>query len=634
MHAALDKGGAYLCRISALIYCLYLLRQFTHPDPPLLALPVHVFFSIGIVFLLKPLSPPHFSDAARAACRVFDLAAYFCCLYITWHYLSDTYRVQTRMDNVDPVLFGDYFAFCVGVPLMLEAVRRCAGMGLVAVLLVFLAYGFGGAYMPGWFHFNPFSLSAFTEITVLGTNGLFGVTASAILNFVFYFVLFGVVFSATGGGKIFIDLALRVTGHLVGGPAKTAIVASALFGTVSGSALANVTSTGVLTIPLMKRAGYTPEQAAATEAIASTGGQLMPPIMGVAAFVMADILGMPYSTVALAGIIPALGFYFALYLNVDLLARKTRLGMSQNGIPPSDPVLPRLHLLAAPILLVATLVMGYSAPMAALVGTLAAAVAPLLRSHTRYSPLKLFSFLVDAGKQVADVAVPVTAVGIVIVVAIQSGLAIKFVGLLAQLGEGHLLLSLLLVILGCIILGMGLPTVAAYIIGAVMFVPALSKLGVDKLAAHFFVMYYSVLSMVTPPVALAAFAAAAIAKANPYKTGWTGVGLGLAIFVMPFAFVNDQALLWRGSALHIAPACFGILCGTSAWAIALQGWLGGHLRMPIRALFALCCFAIVWEPTLSVIWTACVAIWLALTGAAFWKPASRFIHLPDATAES
>jgi TRAP-type uncharacterized transport system fused permease subunit len=227
------------------------------------------------------------------------------------------------------------------------------------------------------------------------------------------------------------------------------------------------------------------------------------------------------------------------------------------------------------------------------------------------------------------VAVPVTSVGIVIVVSIQSGLAIKFVGLLAQLGEGYLLLSLLLVIIGCLVLGMGLPTVAAYIIGAVMFVPALNNLGVDKLAAHFFVMYYSVLSMVTPPVALAAFAAAAIAKANPYKTGWTGFGLGLAIFVLPFAFVNDQALLWQGTLPHILLACFGILCGTSAWAIALQGWLGGMLRMPVRLLFVVICFVIIWEPTLSPGWNVCVAAFILLTGAAFWKPVTGLLHRPE-----
>ena len=616
MLTRLNRSCSVLSQIAAIAYVLLLLKQFLYPDPPLLVLPLHVFGSLGIIFLIKPFSKECVSEPLNVAFRIFDLLAFATCMALVWGYWYDTDRIQMRMDNVDPVMWNDLLAFCVGIPLTLEGVRRCTGMGLVSVLLAFLLYGFFGGSLPGWFNFDAFSLATFAEITVLGTDGLFGVTASAIISFVFYFVLFGAIFSATGGGKIFIDLALRVTGRLVGGPAKTAIVASALFGTVSGSALANVTSTGVFTIPLMKQAGYTPEQAAATEAIASTGGQLMPPIMGVAAFVMADLLGVPYSTIALAGIIPALGFYFALYLNIDLLARKKHMATSE-AFSKADPVLPRLHLLIGPISLVVALIMGYSAPMAAIVGTVVSLLAPLLRAHTRYPLRSLYTFMVDVGKQMADVAVPVSSVGIIIVVAIQSGLAIKFVTLLAQLGEGYLILSLLLVILGCLILGMGLPTVAAYIIGAVMFVPALGKLGVPKLAAHFFVMYYSVLSMVTPPVALAAFAAAALAKGNPYKTGWIGAGLGLAIFMLPFGFIHDQALLWQGDYPTIALAAFGIVCGTSAWAIALQGWLNGLLRWPIRAVFAILSFIIVWDPTLSPGWNVCVLLFWGLVGLTF-----------------
>lgn len=498
---------------------------------------------------------------------------------------------------------------------MLEAVRRTAGLGLVVLLLAFIGYGFFGGYAPGWFRFMDFDLKTFAELTVLGNEGLMGVTASAIVSFVFYFILFGAFFSATGGGKIFIDLAMKLAGRRVGGPAKTAIVASALFGTISGSALANVTSTGVLTIPLMKSAGYTPEQAGAVEAIASSGGQLMPPVMGVAAFVMADLLGVPYSTIALAGVIPAVAFYFALYICVDLLARKKDLkGVAAvAGRSGEEPVARRLHLLLAPICLVAALVMGYSAPMAALVGTAAALLAPFLRRGTWYGPKKFYASLVGVGRQMADVSVAVTAVGIIIMVSIQSGLAIKFVGLLAELGKDNLLASLFLVILGCLILGMGLPTVAAYIIGAIMFVPALGNLGIEKLPAHFFVMFYSVLSQVTPPVALAAFAAAAIAGANPYKTGWIGVGLGMAIFILPFGFIRDQALLWRGEWHNILIAAIGIVCATASWAIALQGWLGGGmLRWPARIVFAVVCFVIVYEPTFSPGWTVCFLLFVAL----------------------
>lgn len=611
---ALNKVCAVLTHLACLAYIIMLFKQFHRPDTPMVILPFHVWATVGIVFLIKPFSKKITSGPIAAFMRLLDIVAVACCVYIIWHYFRDTMRIQMRMEGIDDVEWGDLFAFVVGIPILLEATRRTAGTGMVVLLLIFLGYGFGGSWMPGWFRFQSFGLDTFAELVVLGTEGLYGVCSSSIVSFVFYFIVFGAVFSATGGGKIFIDIAMRATGHLVGGPAKTSIVASALFGTISGSALANVTSTGVLTIPLMMKTGYSAEQAGATEAIASSGGQLMPPIMGVAAFVMADLLGVPYLTIALAGVLPALAFYFALFLNVDLLARKNRFtGIEQKTIESgSDPVLPRLHLLLGPVLLVVALVAGYSAPFAALSGSAGALIAPYLRRHTWYHPKKFYDMAIDIGKQMAGVAVPVTAVGIIIVVSIQSGLAIKFVTLLSQLGQQNLLLSLFLVILGCLILGMGLPTVAAYVIAAVMFVPALSRLGVGRLESNFFVMYYAVLSQVTPPVALAAFAAAAISKGNPYKTGWIGAGLGMAIFLLPFGFVRDPALLWQAPAFSIAMACIGIVCGTGAWAIALQGWLWGLLKVWTRIVFALCCFVIVYEPTFSIGWSVALGVFAAL----------------------
>ena len=580
----------------------------------MLILPFHVFATLGILYLMKPFSPKLKEGSLAIAGRIFDLLAFAACIIIIYHYYIDTARIQYRMEGIDAVFFGDLFAFCVGVPLLLEGVRRTSGNGLVAVITIAIIYALFGNYFPGWFRFKGFSLETFAELTVLGTEGLYGVTASSITSFVFYFVAFGAIFSAFGGGKIFIDLAMRVTGRMVGGPAKSAIVASALFGTISGSAIANVTSTGVLTIPLMKRAGYTPEQAAATEAIASTGGQLMPPIMGVAAFIMADLLGVPYLTVALAGTIPAIAFYFALYLNIDLLARKKQIhGISEAELNmDTDPLMPRFHLLLGPILLLFALVMDYSAPMSALVGSAAALLSPFLSRKTWYKPIDFYRAFSAIGKQMADVSIAVSAIGIIIVVAIQSGIAIKFVTLLAELGQDSLYLSLFLVILGCLILGMGLPTTAAYVIAAVMFVPALGKLGVDKMPSHFFVFYYSVLSMVTPPVALAAFAAAAIAKADAHKTGLIGFGLGLAIFILPFGFINDPALLWQGSWHTILIACFGIVCATGSWAIALQGWLWGKLGIVFRLTFTLCCFIIVHEPTFSTGWSIALSVFIIL----------------------
>nr|WP_240457708.1 TRAP transporter fused permease subunit [Halomonas socia] len=451
-----------------------------------------------------------------------------------------------------------------------------------------------------------------TELVSMKTDGIFGVTATAAINFVFYFVLFGTVFTFTGGGALFIDLAMRMTARLKGGAAKMSLVGSALFGMVSGSAIANTTSTGVLTIPIMRRAGYSKDQAAATEAIASTGGQLMPPIMGVAAFVMADLLGIPYGTIAAAALIPSAAFYFALYVIVDLRARRFGIGNVPAELLKIAPVMPRAHLLASPIAMITCLIIGYSAPYAALVGTVTALVVPLLRKSTRYSLSQLFDAVLDTAKQMAWISVPLAAVGVVMVVATQSNLALKFVSLLSDAGAGQLYLSLLLVILGCIIMGMGLPTVAAYIIGSLVFVPALMDLGVDRLAANLFVLYYCVLSMVTPPVALCSYAAAGIANSDANKTGLLAFAYSLVIFLVPFGFINDPHVLWQGTAFQIAVGAAGMLLATFSWAVFLMGWMNGKLSWLERGVFLAISLSLILSPTLSLIWNTTVAAAVAL----------------------
>lgn len=402
------------------------------------------------------------------------------------------------------------------------------------------------------------------------------------------------------------------------------LLGSSLFGMVSGSAVANTTSTGVLTIPIMHRSGYSKDQAAATEAIASTGGQLMPPIMGVAAFVMADMLGVPYTDIAAAGIIPAAAFYFALYIIIDLRARKSGIGNIAADDLVMKPIKPRLHLLAAPIILIAFLIIGYSAPYAALAGTITALIAPLLRKNTRYSPRDCYPIVLDITKQMAWVSVPLASVGIIMVLATQSNLAFKFVSLLTDIGADNLYLSLLMVIFGCIIMGMGLPTVAAFIIGSIMFVPALVGLGIDKLAANLFVMYYCVLSMVTPPVALCSYAAAAIAKSNASKTGITAFSYALVIFLVPFSFITDPAVLWQGSFLDILIAFCGMMLATFSWAVFLQGWLGKQLIIIERMIFLIASLVLVLKASGTLVW---LLAFMVLLGMLAWCKLSRSMSL-------
>ncbi|WP_439238886.1 TRAP transporter permease [Lonepinella sp. BR2919] len=581
-------------------YIAFLLQQFFAPMSPLMAASVHVYMATALVFCFQPLTFK--DDKLPWLSRAIDLCCIGVTLYICYHYYTSTARLESRLEMIDDVLFADKFAFVAGLLMLFEAVRRSVGFSLLSVVIVFVLYGSFGPYFPGWTAFEGFSLDTMAELISMQTEGIFGITASTAINFVFYFVLFGCVFTMTGGGSVFIDLAMKATARLTGGSAKMSLLGSALFGMVSGSAVANTTSTGVLTIPIMQRSGYTKEQAAATEAIASTGGQLMPPVMGIAAFVMADMLGIPYVEIAAAGLIPAVAFYFALFVIVDLRARKTGVGNINAKDLVIEPILPRIHLLFSPLLLVVALVAGYSAPYAAFVGAVIALLAPLLRKNTRYNLKEIYPMLIDTAKQMAWVSVPLASVGIIMVVATQSNLAFKFVEILSDVGTGNLYLSLLMVILGCIIMGMGLPTVAAYIIGAIIFAPALTDMGIDKLASNMFIMYYCVLSMVTPPVALCSYAAAAIANSDSSKTGFIAFSYALVIFLIPFSFISDPVVLWKGSMGAILIAFAGMLVATFCWAVFLQGWLKKNLNWVERIIFLAISLGIVLEKSNTLLW--------------------------------
>ncbi len=585
----------FLLALGFVLFQLYLLYD---PLQQEISLPVHIGLSLLAVFIWMPAG-----GSLRA--RLADAALILASLGILAYYLTELSRLSDRMENIDDVLPIDIVAGTLLLLVLMEAVRRVVGWSLIIVIAVFVAYCFAGPWMPGWLAFQGFEYSLFIEIMTMASHGILGVTTQTSVDFVWYFILFGVVYSATGGGQLFIDSALRLVGQRRGGAAKSEIVASAMFGTISGSAVANVVATGIFTIPLMKRTGYTPEEAAAHEATASTGGQLMPPVMGVAAFVMAELLVVPYSRIALAGLIPAVAYYFALYMIVDLKARNRGIGtLSANDLSTIEPIWPRVHMFASPIILIAMLAIDYSAPMAAIVASAVALVTGALRSATRLTLSGWVDMVEETAKQASQVAIPIIAIGIIIAVAIQSNLALKFSTQLISLSGGTLIGAMLMIILGCIIMGMGLPTVAAYIIGAILFVPALTKLGVDTLAAHFFVMYYCVLSMITPPVALASYAAAGIAQADSMKTGWLAFKLSLVLFLIPFAFVFDPALLWSGEPHWIALAFVSVMAATHAWAVMLEGWLGQRLNWVARGVFGILALAILFAPTGTTMWIA------------------------------
>ena len=563
-----------------LLFVVFQLWIILNPQQAMFERPVHLSFALVLLFLHRPLTSQRLSLWFR---RTVDLTCITGTLVVCFYYLFAFERLTTRMENVSPILTEDLVAGVGLILLLLEGARRAVGWVLVAVLGTFIAYGFFGSFLPGWLAFRGFSLDAAIEITTMTTAGVLGITTSTSVGFIFYFILFGSLYSAVGGGQLFIDLAIRAAGRSTGGTAKAAVISSSLMGSISGSAVANVVSTGVLTIPMMIRTGFRSHRAAAIEAIASTGGQLMPPVMGVAAFIMAEMLSVPYVEIALAGLIPALAFYFALFLIVDFSARKDGVrALSKEEVDAVPPLGPRLHLLIPPLVLIILLISGKSAPYSALIASLACLIAPFVRRSTWIGPKEIVFGLFDAPKQAADVAVPIAAIGLVIAVAVQSNLALKFASSLVGLAEGSILLSLCLAIMGCVVMGMGLPTVAAYIIGAVLFVPALQELGISPLSAHFFIFYYCVLSMITPPVGLASFAAAAVGKAPVMATSWSAFGLSLAAFFIPLGFVFDPAILWVGDLRSILISGAALFLATALWGIALGGWCFGTLSTLFR----------------------------------------------------
>jgi len=485
------------------------------------------------------------------------------CLYLATQH-QELVRRSGSPTTVDLIAGG------VSIVLVLELARRATGWGLVAVCIAALAYAMAGPHLPGVLAHRGYGPERLIEHLYLSTEGIWGVPLGVSADFVYLFVLFGAVLETAGGGALLIALADRVAGGTRGGPAKTAAVASAFMGSLSGSAVANVVTTGTFTIPLMKRAGFRPFFAGAIEAAASTGGQLMPPIMGAGAFILATWTNIPYARVATAAVIPALLYYAALLAAIHFRAGK--MGIEPGHHARSEPVLRRLHLLLPVLLIVAFLAAGRSPMRAAFWGVISSFALALAARATRPSPEDTRALLEAAGRGAVQVAAACAAAGIVVGVASLTGIGLRMSELIVTLSQGNLLAALVLTGIGSIVLGMGLPTTAAYVVLAALGAPALVQLGVPLLAAHLFIFYFGCISNVTPPVSLAAFAAAGIAGAPPVRTALAAAVLAAAGFLVPFMFIYGPPLLLEGPLSEIALVTITALAGVTALAAAAMGF--------------------------------------------------------------
>ncbi|MEW6523004.1 MAG: TRAP transporter permease [Bacillota bacterium] len=576
------NATALVALVWSLFQIVMVLRGFPHV---IVMRPLHISLALALTFLTKPLFKRWSGERVHPLDALLAVASLGMGAYILLH--QD--RLTSRIWFVDRVFPWDTFMGILTVILLLEAARRLVGNSLPVVALAFIAYGAFGRMMPGMLMHRAISLRHFIDLQFLSPSGTFGIATGVSAEYVFYFVLFAAFLEISGGGQLFIDLALRLTGRARGGPAKSAIVASSLLGTISGSAVANVVGTGVFTIPLMKRSGYPGVFAAAVEAVASTGGQIMPPIMGAGAFIMAEMIGVPYLNVVKAALIPAIIYYVSLYFMVDLKAQEAGLkGLKASELPDlGERLLQRLHLLIPLIVLVYHMVAGFTLMMAATRAIMAVVVVSFFRKATRLRFEQVIEALIKGARSAPTVAIPCATAGLIVGTVVYTGLGLKFTSVIVNLSGGSLLRALLLVMLGCLILGMGMPTSSAYIMGAVLLAPALETLGLSRMASHLFVFYFAILSMVTPPVALASYAAAGLADSGMMETGWRGLQLSLAGFLVPFAFVFHTALIMEGTWSQTVFTLTTCLLGVYALACGIIGFCNTNVHWRERALFML-----------------------------------------------
>ena len=559
------------------LYCLLI-----SPIDPWYFRGMHIVFLAFMCFLLYP-----GWEGARKKVHPVDyiliLMVIIPFIYMVINFDEWIYRVgvvPTTWDTIISLMF---------IIAMLEMTRRTTGTALMIIAIIFILYGYFGRYLPGLFYHKGYSWPRiFTYLFSL--DGILGLPIFVSAAYVYIFVIFGAFLRSSGVGAYFIQFANSIVGWARGGPAKVAIISSSLFGTVSGSSAANVVGTGSFTIPMMKSMGYKAHFAGAVEAVASTGGQIMPPVMGAGAFLMAEILGIPYVKVLVAAILPAAMYYLAVYFMVDFEAAKTGLvGLPKDQLPSKKETLKRIYMFAP----LGVLVYYIAIAMASIIkaGTLAVAACVIVSwtsKETRMGLKKIIDSLANGAKGAIEMAGTCAAAGIVIGIISQTGIGLKFATILLDFSKGILPLALFLSMVVAIVLGMGMPTTAAYAICAAVITTGLTKLGAIPIAAHLFVFYFACISAITPPVALAAYAGAAIAKAHPNKVGFTAMKLGIAAFIAPYMFIFNPAMLLIGSPLEVIEVAVTSLLGTFALACGMQGWLMGRaipfaLRIPLIA---------------------------------------------------
>lgn len=561
-------------------YLLAYILGFLTGQKFFLFLPQFRAMGLALIFILAYLLAPFRRQSPRDKVPWYDfffmLMGVVPCLYFFFIYPG---RVgMMRLEGAHEVVL----AISILISLT-EATRRLMGIAVTTILLVFIVYPMLSAYAPGFLHGRGLTpTDAISRFFLFESTGIFGSFLELALGIFFMFLLFAAFLQVTEAGDFFMNLALSLMGHVRGGPAKVVIVGDTFLGTMTGSAVANVVASGVITIPLMIKTGYKRHFAAAVEAVSSTGGQLVPPVMGVTAFLMAEVLNISYWQIAVAAIIPSVLYYLALYFMIDFEAAKNNLaGRPRAELPHFWKVLGQGWFLFVPLGLLIYFLgkLAYSPEKAALYATVALILLSFVRKETRLTLRKLLTAIESTAGSMLEVTIMTGAVAVIAGSVAVTGMGVNLSGGLVDLSGGNVLILLLLTAVTCYILGMGLPTMAAYLLLALLVAPALVKGGISPFVANFFIFYWSLTSHITPPVAPAAFVAAGLAGASMWKTCWTSMRLGLILLILPFFFVYNPALLLQGTVLSIIEATFTAIIGTIVLAAALQGYLFDYTKL-------------------------------------------------------
>jgi TRAP transporter 4TM/12TM fusion protein len=546
---------------------------------------LHLYFGILITLLSRPPS----KKAIGKSGLIFNFGLILISSFALLNVLLNFERFQNRMPFVDDITQWDFLLGAATIIIVLEVTRRTVGIFLPVIAALFLLYALYGHNLPGILTHHDISLRNMVEYMYMTTEGIFGIPIGVSSTFIYLFILFSVFLGKTGTANLLMDSAFALTGRAKGGPAKAAVVGSCVMGMISGSAAANVVTTGSFTIPLMKKVGYRADYAGAVEAVASTGGMFMPPIMGAAAFIMAEFTGVGYWNIVIAAFIPAVLYYVAIFFMMHFQAIKLGLrGLDKEILPSLTQTLSDYyHLIIVPIALIYFLASGLSPTMAAFYSVLINIAVSFLRKKTRLNINSCIDGLIEAARAALSIVTACACAGIIVGIIILSGIGLKFTDILVTLTGGHKILLLFVLMVTCLVLGTGMPTTAAYITVAILAVPALIEVGVEILPAHLTAFYFANLANFTPPVMIAVYAAAGIAKETPMKIGLVATRLGIVALIIPYMFIYDQHLLFKGPINLVLWTFLRDFTGVFCMASAIEGYLLEKLSLPARIVLFL-----------------------------------------------